>query len=239
MNEIRKLWEEVKTVLHYGPNTQPLWQAVIDKLHAFETRIAALEAGLKNKINELLAETETLLFSNIDKAMQAEFKSLVAGFEDKIAALEARIAALEGHPAFSIPPLQPETAPAPAPVASTEPVVLPAGGVLLNVNATPAAQFYMLDGTGNHVLATAADLAYPELPHVQFFTKHPDGTYTAVAYPGTSVAPTEQTIYPDTPAATSAVDSSGAGDPAASPSVNPSPEQAAGPASEQGEHHGE
>ena len=123
MNEIRKLWESVKNILHHGPSTQPLWQSLIDKLQDHETRIAAMEAGLKDKINELLAETETLLFSNIDKAMEAEFKSLVAGYEANIAALEDRLAALEGHPALSIPPLQPETAPAPAP--AVEPIIAP------------------------------------------------------------------------------------------------------------------
>src|SRR5665811_326842 len=71
MNEIRKLWESVKNILHHGPSTQPLWQSLIEKLQDHETRIAALE----------------------------------------------------GHPALSIPPLQPETAPAPAP--AVEPIIAP------------------------------------------------------------------------------------------------------------------
>jgi len=77
------------------------------------------------------------VFGNIDKAMEREFQSLVIGFKNKIdqlesdlssarTAFEARLAAIEGHPALSIPPLvtaqQPETAPAPAPAASTETV---------------------------------------------------------------------------------------------------------------------
>ncbi len=41
----------------------------------------------------------------------------------------------------------------------------------------------------------------------------------------TEPAPTEQVINPDTPAATSANDSGGAGDPPATPSGNPSPEK--------------
>jgi hypothetical protein len=136
MNEIRKLWEEVKNLLHAPTMTQPLWQSVIDKMHEFE----------------------------------------------------ARIAALESHPAVSIPPL--------APVAAQAEVIQPTG-----------------------------DMKLPE-----------------------EQKPTEQVIHPDAPvigpsgekeqpAAEGAADSGGTGDAAASPSVNTSPEKAAGPNEGDQEHH--
>ena len=43
MNEIIKLWEEAKNLLHAPTMTKPLWQSVIDKMHDFEARLAALE----------------------------------------------------------------------------------------------------------------------------------------------------------------------------------------------------
>ena len=202
MEKLRALWATAKTTLHYGPSTEPLWTHVVDLLHNFEARIVSLETGLKDRISALFSEAEQALFGNIDKAMEAEFKSLVAGFEEKIAALEARIAALEGHLAVSIPPL---------------------GPMLYNTSPIPA---------------TAQPAASPELepakPSEQVI--QPDKTVTHDEL--TNLLGGDQ-FENKQPAATSATDSSGTGDPAASPSVNPSLEQAAGLTLDQGEHHGE
>jgi len=113
MNEIKKLWDELKNMLHHGPSLQPLWQAIIDQMHAFEARLAALETGLEDRVKQLLSGAELALQADFD-AMKAEYASVVA-------ALEARIAAIEGHPAVAIPPLTIETAPAPAPI--VEPII--------------------------------------------------------------------------------------------------------------------
>lgn len=104
MNEIMKLWEEVKNLLHAPTNTKPLWQAVIDQMHAFEARLAALETGLQTKINALVANAEALFQDNISQAMQAEFNQLVSGFEARIAALEEKLV-LMSTPSEPAPPV--------------------------------------------------------------------------------------------------------------------------------------
>jgi anti-sigma factor RsiW len=121
MEKLKALWETAKNTLHYGPSTEPLWAHVVEVLHAFEARLAALETGLEDRVKKLLSGAEL--------ALQADFDAMKSEYASVIAALEARIAAIEGHPAVAIPPLvippqelQPETAPAPAPAASTEPV---------------------------------------------------------------------------------------------------------------------
>jgi hypothetical protein len=129
MNEIKKLWDELKNMLHHGPSLQPLWQAIIDQMHAFEARLATLETGLEDRVRRLLSGAELALQADFD-AMKAEYASVVA-------ALEARIAAIEGHPTVAIPPLTTETAPAPAPAASTE--------------TAPTEQIIYPDETADHV----------------------------------------------------------------------------------------
>lgn len=43
LEKLKSLWETAKTTLHYGPSTEPLWTHVVELLHNFEARIAALE----------------------------------------------------------------------------------------------------------------------------------------------------------------------------------------------------
>jgi hypothetical protein len=145
MNEIRKLWDEIRNALHYGPNTQPLWQSVIDKMHEFEARLAALEA----------------------------------------------------HPAVSIPPL--------APVVSQVEQPKPAEDVKTVDETKPTEQVIQSDKTDIHDDLTKV------LGGDQFEDKKT--------------------------AAEGANDSSGTGDPAVSPSANPSLEKAAGPEGGEQEHH--
>lgn len=75
MKKLQTVWNDIKHSLHYGPSTQPMWEAMISKIDELESRISENENSRKKHKIVDSDSTEQTAIKSIKKSPAPMIKS--------------------------------------------------------------------------------------------------------------------------------------------------------------------